>query len=584
MASESTWSDLTAQLAKRRASRRKAKLDPVWEMFLELPPEIRSGSARSELATAAERLIVAASQKIDAAELQASDFDWTAAATALVDQPATDSQLLIWGYVLPLLAEELGEPLWWQTLGLLKEARGMAAELAVSNSRRLLLVAELGMVLAWGLKNFPSSERLATSSWDAYATYLESEDDRLQDLLSDGAQRLPAALASALRSHQIARLGFKHPPTADRLGELNEMAAWQSHTVRWDKSLGMQSRETKLPSDLLDAATRLLEDDGLRMAYDFACRSADKSLKNKLTTEIELPESAMYCDSAKLISMRPSWFRHHGWILTSFESKQAPRIELSAGKRMLLEGDWQTSIQIDGQDCEPLSDWEEVCWHSDDDVHYIEMEQYWSRGVTLQRQMMVVREDGAVLLADSVHGPKDADGVMDAEIDYRSTVPIAAGIDARPDAETREIVLCDTKPRAMVLPIGLSEWRTGRSPGSVDVSEGQLKIASRGVGRLYMPVWIDLERRRFTRPRTWRNLTVASRLVIAKPAEAVASRVQFGSEQWIVFRSLGEQAAYTFCGKHLSADFYCGRFDPSDGSVEDLITVENTSESQVGVE
>ncbi|WP_145102366.1 hypothetical protein [Rosistilla carotiformis] len=575
MDSENAWGELIVQLTRRQTSRRKLKADPVWEMFFELPPSAGNADGDTALADAAAVLVAAAKGNEDAAK--PADFDWSAAAAALSGSAPTESDLLTWAYVLPLLADTLGEAQWWEVLGVLKSARQAAlTDLPVESSRRVILAAELGLVLAWGLKNFQTSVRLAESSWSVYCEYLECEDDRLQELLSGGAQRLPKALASALRSMQIARVGFKHKPANEQLGELNEMAAWQSHLVRWDGSLCLQPMETKLSSDLLDTATRLLKDPGLRMAYDFACRTADKALKNKLTTEIELPESGMYCDSAGLVSMRPSWFRHHGWIVADFYSQPAPRIELSAGKRMILEGAWEATIQIDGQDCQPRGDWEEVCWHSDDDVHYIEMEQCWTHGVTLQRQLMVVREDGAVLLADTVLSPDDS------EIFYRSSVPLAATMQAAADAETREVVLHDNKPRAMVLPIGLSEWRVGRSPGKMEVAEGRLTVSGRGEKRLYVPVWIDLERRRFDRPRTWRNLTVASRLVIAKANEAVASRVQFGSEQWIVFRSLSEHKAYTFCGKHLAADFYCGRFDPSDGSLEDLITVENASDSQDG--
>jgi hypothetical protein len=69
-------------------------------------------------------------------------------------------------------------------------------------------------------------------------------------------------------------------------------------------------------------------------------------------------------------------------------------------------------------------------------------------------------------------------------------------------------------------------------------------------------------------------LTVADELRIVERSEATGYRIQMGSEQWMVYRSLGDHHTRTVLGKHLIADFYCGRFDPGDGSHEELITVD----------
>ena len=59
-------------------------------------------------------------------------------------------------------------------------------------------------------------------------------------------------------------------------------------------------------------------------------------------------------------------------------------------------------IELEGQELAPCGEWDEVCEYTDDDVHYLEIEQPWTSDVLLQRQILVIREDRCVLLADAV--------------------------------------------------------------------------------------------------------------------------------------------------------------------------------------
>ena len=85
---------------------------------------------------------------------------------------------------------------------------------------------------------------------------------------------------------------------------------------------------------------------------------------------------------------------------------------------------------------------------------------------------------------------------------------------------------------------------------------------------------MDMQRRRLKRKRTWRQLTVADELRIVGKAEAVGYRVQAGSEQWMLYRSLGQSRCRSVMGKHLVAYFYAARFHASDGSFEEVVPVD----------
>ncbi len=162
-------------------------------------------------------------------------------------------------------------------------------------------------------------------------------------------------------------------------------------------------------------------------------------------------------------------------------------------------------------------------------------------------------------------------------IRYRSHFPLATDTTVDPEPETRDVFLSDGKRRALVMPVAGSEWRIGPTAAKLDATEdGQMTMEVHGKGRLYAPLWIDFAQRRFKRKRTWRQLTVVDNLRLCGREEAVGYRVQVGSEQWMVYRTLGHPATRSVLGKHLIADFFASRFDPTYGDHDALVTVDDS--------
>ena len=62
-------------------------------------------------------------------------------------------------------------------------------------------------------------------------------------------------------------------------------------------------------------------------------------------------------------------------------------------------------LTVDGNQLTPQSDWESVCWVSDDDVDYLELEIELDHGWKLQRQFLLAREDLFLFVADAIVGP-----------------------------------------------------------------------------------------------------------------------------------------------------------------------------------
>lgn len=241
---------------------------------------------------------------------------------------------------------------------------------------------------------------------------------------------------------------------------------------------------------------------------------------------------------------------------------------MSHQKESLLTGTWTPKVQLDGEALEPISAWEELCWVSDRDIDYLELEIKLDRGVRIQRHLAMAREDRFLFLADAIFD------CPDGTIDYCGRFSLAENAGLAPAEETNEAFLMGQKAAALVLPLALPEWRAEQSPGQLLARSDavELQLSGQG-GALFAPLFLDLNTRRMTRPLTWRRLTVAQSLEILPPHVAVGYRVMVGKSQWLIYRSLTPPANRTLLGQNLATEMLVGRFDRK-GEVEPLIEIE----------
>jgi hypothetical protein len=236
-----------------------------------------------------------------------------------------------------------------------------------------------------------------------------------------------------------------------------------------------------------------------------------------------------------------------------------------------LVGDWTAQVELDGQAQLQLDEWRELCWFSDNDVDYIELEAKFGPSAKIQRQAVLFRESSLLLLADSLLG--DSPGAWS----MRSHIPLASGTDYQPARRTTEgTIRLPNKSGCLVLPLALPEWRRQPSSGSLTSDDDSL-IANADAGgqrRIYMPVLISLKAKAAKQKFTWRHLTVGEELRIVSRDEAVAYRVQIGEEQWLLYRTLAAATRRTALGMHTMADFFAGHWDASEGEPDTLVEVE----------
>jgi hypothetical protein len=517
--------------------------------------------------------------------------------------------VLVWAASMPALLHHLDENEWWELLGAIQDFRDGLLQRDPTQPSVLVGVAELGLTLAGCLTALPSCRRLAASSLEALKKWCEQDDLAVSAVLSKPRQtRL--ALASVLRLRWLLgvvpaevaakKTAAKKQTAKDRrlflkaLDEIGiELTTWVAAMTRRDGApamsplSGQELRDDNGPRGLLMSAARL-DRESLLPAIK-AALGKDRS-KGRLVWQVSLPESMMHDEHAKLACMLPEWDVRRGRTVVEYGGREI-RLELTAGKSPVLSGNWESRLAIDGQTRDPVDDWVATCEYSDDDMHYLELEQPYQGGYVMQRQIMTVREDRCFFFADAVvqgqigtranHGNAGTNGggasvENPAAIEYQIRIPLANRISDEPEPRTRELFLGDVRPQAMALPLSAGEWKDSPSRTHLNVTaDRHLLLSSSGHGQLYVPLWIDLSRKRFRMNRTWRQLTVGYQLQRVPAAAAAAYRVQVGKSQWILYRSLAPSGPRTFLGKQLIADFYCARFDAKEESYEDLITVED---------
>lgn len=515
----------------------------------------------------------------------AKDLDYAAATKAAIQRfggwrsvsPLYCANAITWAAALPELTRRVDQQTWWDLLGSLQQLREAVMQRnATGTPPHLMIGAELGLTLAWRMADVPSCKRLEKSSLDAFAAWCECDDESVGGAIA-GATDARMVLASIFRCQQIIGETTRRKVKKQQRVVAQSLATWVAAMTTTSGASAMSGASRQdvvddLPPHGLLARASELDPETLRPATSAALGKSQSG--GRLAWEVCLPDAFHHHEEAKVAVMFPDWDVRRGRIHLDYGG-QDNRLELLAGRAAVISGRCETMIEFDGATQQPCGPWTASCEYTDDDVHYLELEQPWTGGIFLQRQWMIVRDDRCVLFADSIVPKDSASSRPSASIRYDCRLPLAAAIGVDPEPETRDLFLSNVKRRGLVMPLSAGEWRAGASLVTLNATDdGHLHLSARGAHRLSVPLWFDFQQRRFKRKRTWRQLTVADDLRIVEPSEAVGYRVQAGSQQWMVYRSLGESACRSVLGKHLVADFFCARFDPSDGSFEELVTVD----------
>ena len=501
-------------------------------------------------------------------------------------------------HLLPSLALAVDETPWCAALhSLLGKVGGLTesdtnvedenSNEADSSLVRQWLAIELPLVLAYLFPEFPECTALAESAFDV----LIVEQDELLD--SDGAitcgcvRQLPAFVASWTRSVSLARsMNMKLD------GQSQEKWEWflrfAMRLVRKNGTMLLAESDVEATPEMFAVALETSTDKEDRSIARLVVPAAfpdceipvaisgagtdtensKKQKKKRKKRQTVLVDHGTYSEWAGVAVLQTDWSPKSARVAIVFDDDQY-EMEICRG-RSLLRMHGEPQVSLNGKPLHRTGDWEEVCWYSDDDVDYLEVEVELEAGVRVQRQVCLLRADDALFVADAVLNKKDE------RLDYQVSLDLADSISTMRETENNEIYLRGKKDkiRSLVLPLCLSEWQAARSDNSIDDLDNSITLKQSSLGRnLYAAWFIDLSPKRSVKPRTWNPLTVGEGLELASPQVARAFRVRIGNYQWVVYRSFGEIGNRTFLGQNRNCEFFIGRFK-EDGTVDELISIE----------
>ncbi|HEY5316046.1 MAG TPA: hypothetical protein VIK18_26195 [Pirellulales bacterium] len=480
---------------------------------------------------------------------------------------------LAWCHALPSLAGRVQPRLWWASLSRLVElaAEPTGLDTALPPLVWQLAAAELPLTLAYMFPEITACRRLAAQGRQALVAGMEELLDgeglpRFQQFDS-----LLPLLACWTRVRSMAEKTDEAdwPPSAER-----QFAELLRHAVRLSRVDGTLTLTGQpLDAELLRAAARLTGD---RRVKRLVCAWEAEvgqvpgrfEVSGRGNWSAKRANPAMHSEWSDFALLRRDWSPASPRLAVGYSGRTLV-CEAAAGRHVLFSGPCQPEVRSAGRLLEPASGWEEVCWVSDEDGDYVELEMLLENSVRIQRQMYLARRDLFLFSADTMLSGE----AMPLEYDVAFT--LGPDLNSLVAEETCEAWLAAKKPQATVLPVALGEWRSDARAGRLTFGDGRLRLRqSTPSGRgLFAPLWFDLNRSRLGLPLTWRGLTVAENRENQPRDAAVGYRVQVGRQNWLIYRSFTGGANRTLLGHHLLTQFLIGQFTTA-GEVLKLIEIE----------
>lgn len=496
---------------------------------------------------------------------------WLAEATPQCFGTPLALDSLCWCWRLPRLARRLPANLWWTLLNRLVETSHNAAKLSADDNpvAQQILAGELPLTLAYLFPELQACRKLATGARLALTAGLEGLVDPEGLVHGQHWNELGLLLATWTRARTVGGK-FRHASwDAGAQARYRELVVQTLRGARADGTVALGPASTEAwPAPFWQAALTASESAlTRRLASAVLPRRLRAGPKEGALKSKTLPEAAAQSDPSCMALLRTRW-RRTSDLLAVDSSGSVIKTEFSTAGKLLFSGSWGLDVQIGDEPLVPVSPWESVCWVTDEDVVYFELEMAFAKGVRIQRQMMLARRDRFLLLADAVLSRQPA------PVHYRSWLPLAGAVAVQPTDDTRELLLRLPGRDVLAIPCALNEWRSGTPRGSLEVREQGLVLEQTAPqGNLFAPLFFHLGAPDKPDSITWRSLTVAENREIQPPDVAVGYRVRVGDRQWLIYRAMAERAGRTVLGANSWSQFLASRIKRS-GELATLLEIE----------
>ncbi|MCR5163112.1 MAG: hypothetical protein K6C40_03745 [Thermoguttaceae bacterium] len=301
----------------------------------------------------------------------------------------------------------------------------------------------------------------------------------------------------------------------------------------------------------------------------------DLTSKNAAQLAQSLPNASNESSWGRVSILQTNWQTRTGAVVTWDQT--FPKLEILSRKVPLISGEWSFRGTWKGKPLTPQSDWREIFWHETEEADYVELELELSEGFTLQRHVLLAKEEHFLLLGDALSGDDfQGEKIRNGELLWQTALPIFPASKVYATEDSLELFAGNSNgPCAVFLPLALPEWREKLTRGNDFRVENGSICADYQTEKsaLYAPIFIDLDPQRMGAALTWRQLKVGEKLQNVPPHRAAGFRVQIDDAQWLFFRSLAECCNRSVLGHNPNSETYFGIFKP-DGNTEAILDVE----------
>ena len=441
---------------------------------------------------------------------------------------------------------------------------------------------EVPLALAKQLSHLGGKDRIVSETLNRIALLLKESSDDPRSFLVRGGQDLRSLLACIMRCRWSAdEVGARkwYPPQRKAIGKLaiatlalcdaeGRQLLFDREDTTLDEQFWIELNHLAGENKKLKLATSCALPDSIGNALG----EKPPKLRKDVTNDVLMPKHSQYWDKNSIVTMRRSWRDRGCRVAVDFSSDVVWLDVLGQDGQRVLSGDWDVKVFRKQQPVLIDVSWQEVCWFSDDDVDYLELECAVEDVCKIQRQVMLMRDEGVVFFADALI----AEQPDEWSVQSLWTTPNDIHLQSEPKTTEGKLVRSGNQEQtaALLLPVAMPEWRRSPSHAKMGFHGSTLFLQCDTQSKnLYSPLVMSLRGNERPQAFTWRQLTIAEELQIQPRNVAEAYRVQVNRDQWVFYRSLTPCTRRTVMGLHLNTEFYAGRFSRSDGEFEPIIEV-----------
>ena len=489
-----------------------------------------------------------------------------------------------WIHALPEVGRSISPALWLEVLqcALTQVDRAWESGPVDGLFPWIVWSCEVPLALAKQLSHLGGKDRIVSETLNRIALLLEESTDDPQSFLSRGGQDLRALLACMIRCRWSANaVGARkwYPPQRKALSKLAiaslALSDAEGRQLLFDRDDTSLDEEFWLNLNQLAGKNKKLHLATACALPDSVGKAIGKNpskLRKDVTVDVSMPNHSHYWQKNSIATMRRSWRDRGCRVAVDFSTDVIWLDVIGNDGQRIISGDWDVEILRNQEPLQTDVSWQEVCWFTDDDVDYLELECEVEGVCKIQRQAMLMREEGVVYFADALIAQSPE------KWSVKSTWTVSDDIQLRSEPKTTEGKLVHAgnvnQTAALLLPIAMPEWRRSPNHSKMACNGTILSLQCETYAKnLYNPLVMSLRGIESTPAFTWRQLTIAEELEIQPREIAEAFRVQVNRDQWVFYRSLTPCARRTVMGLHLNTEFYAGRFSSEDGVFEPVVEV-----------